>query len=207
VSWAVNAALIVPRLVLAGVVTDKPTHEDGEWIWRHTFPLFSWEAALHGTLDDRLELSMHVTGLREDTNYVNDFVWFTGSHSASEGTWQIFDPGTADQPGPEGAVIQITWSRTDATHRHVAFTNVCATCPKLGDELAYALDGSIASMTIHDEKSGFWDDGSADDFSVVWHVQNGSGKMTRFSGESVCWDALDNGQVNIECPTGDWPIP
>ena len=207
VSLAVNAALLVPRLVFAAVGSERPTSEGSEWLWKHTFPLAGWDAVLHGSLKDRLDLSMHITGLTPDTSYVHDFVWYTGSHAPTEGTWQIFDPGTAAQPGPTGAVIEIAWSRTDDTHKSVSFTIVNATSAKLGDELAYAVDGRVASMTIHDAKGGADDTGAAEDFSVAWNLEDGSGKMTRPSLADACWDTLTNGQVNIACPTGAWPLP
>ena len=207
VAVAVNLYLLVPRLVFAAVVSEKPTQDGDEWIWKHTFPLAGWEAALHGTKADKLDLSMHITGLRADTSYVNDFVWYTGSHAATSGLWQIYDPGTAANPGPSGPVVRIDWARASSTDKGVDFTVVRADSPKLNDKLSFTLKGTIATMAIHDEKGGQNDDQAAADFSVVWSTASGAGKMNRVGGTTSCWDTLANGQADITCPAGDWPLP
>lgn len=206
VSLAVNLYLAVPRLIFAGVISEKPNQDGDSWIWSHTFALLGIKAELHGKGGERIQTSMHVTGLRNDTSYLDDFVWYTGDHGKTAGTWEMYDPGTAQTPGPTDPVLRIDWTRHSVNDKSLVFTNVRPTDLKDGDSLTYQLDGSIASMVIHDERSGANDDGAAEDFSVVWHLENGSGKMTRVTNE-LCWDTLANGQVDISCPSGDWPVP
>ena len=207
---AVDLALLVPRAVFATVITEKPTQSGDKWIWKHTYPLLGWEAELHGKAEDKLELEMHITGLRAgDNDWVNDYVWYTGGHAATSGEWAIYNPGTKDVPGPTVPVVTIDWSRASDTDRSITFNNVTPDSPKNGDTLAFTLNGPIASMTLHDAMSmnGQTEDGPTQDFSVAWSVADGSGKLTRVSGETLCWDTLANGQVDIACPAGDWPNP
>jgi len=153
---------------------------------------------MRGTEGEALALEMHVTGTRAGTNQLQDFVWYTGLHRAKEGTWELYHP---DKSGP---VLQIDWSRQSATDKDLVFANVEAGVPAQGDTLAYSLESPIASMAIHDAQN---DQGVPADFSVTWSFDSGAGKMHRVSGEDACWDTLANGQVDLPCPNGDWPLP
>lgn len=207
VTLAVNVALAVPRIVFAGTVTERPEREGDEWVWRHTFPLIGGSAELRGKMTDVLYLEMHVTGQRADLAHIQDFVWYTGAHAADSGTWEIYDPGTASEPGPSAPVVRIDWQRADETSKELKFANVRPDSPKNGDTLTYALQGSLASMAIHDELGGNQDDAGPQDFSVTWSVTNGAGKMIGNDAATYCWDTLANGQVDIDCPQGEWPAP
>lgn len=197
VTLGVDLALLTPRLVFAGTVTEKATHDGNDWKWHHVMPLAGWQSDLTGRVTDKLELEMRITGLRGDQLAIKDFLWYTGAHQHDAGNWTIYDPAKT------GPVVSIDWARTSATDRSVTFTNVTTAAPESGDVLKYAQTGELASMTIHDAKD---DKGNPADFSVVWHLVNGSGKMTR-NATGYCWDTLAAGQVDMPCPAGDYPAP
>jgi hypothetical protein len=100
-------------------------------------------------------------------------------------------------------VLNIDWARKSASNKSVSFTNVTQGQPGSGDKLGYALAGNVASMTIHDARN---DQGLAVDFTVSWDTVEGEGKIVR-GAESLCWDTLAKGQVDIACPAGAWPTP
>lgn len=198
VTLGVNLALLTPRLVFWGVLTADPEHDGKVWTWDKTFALEGWKAQLRGEVKQKLELEMRVTALRgEQVGKIDNFLWYTGSHAAQSGQWVIYAP---EKTGP---VIDIDWARAGATDKDLTFTNVTTGEDASGDILKYALKGRLASMTIHDAKN---DKGAPADFSVVWHVDNGSGKMTA-AGMGYCWDTIQQGQIDITCPSGDYPAP
>ncbi len=197
VSVAVFLALLPARTFFWGVVSSKASRDGDEWVWENTFPLLGYEGELRGSMPaDTLSLEMLVTGTRAGTNQLQDFTWFTGEHQAKQGAWELFAP---EKSGP---VLRIDWARAAPTDKELTFTNVEAGVDGNGDELAYALKGDLASMSIHDEMDA---GGLPADFDVVWNLATGAGKLTRVSGEQLCWDTLANGQVDIACPTTAWP--
>jgi hypothetical protein len=101
-------------------------------------------------------------------------------------------------------VVNIHWSRRSATDKDVTFTNVTSGRPESGDVLAYTLRGHLATMTIDDARDA---SGQPAHFDVVWSTTTGEGKMTLKTGVAYCWDTLANGQVDIACPAGTWPVP
>lgn len=198
VTAGVNLALLWPRTFIAGVISTKPTHDGDAWVWKRTFPLLGWDANLRGSVDSgRLATEMRVTGLRADNNNHQNFLWYTGDHGTKDGKWTVFAFG---QPG---AVLTIDWARQAADDKQLTFTNVTTGQDGSGDRLGYTIKGKVASMAIHDARNA---QGQPADSSVVWHVENGSGKITA-PAATLCWDTLANGQINIPCPAGDWPAP
>ena len=197
VSLGVNAALFWPRALFWGTVSAKAEKDGDGWIWRKTFPLAGWSATLRAKHMQRLDLDMRVTGLRGDQIAYQDFQWYTGSHDVDDGRWVVFAKEVA------GPVLQIDWARRSDIDKEVSFTNVTQGQPGSGDKLGYALNGVLASMTIHDARN---DQGVPADFSVAWDTVEGEGKLVRGS-ESLCWDTLARGQVDIPCPAGNWPTP
>ncbi|MBN1961895.1 MAG: hypothetical protein JW841_13195 [Deltaproteobacteria bacterium] len=203
VTLAINIVLIIPKAIFAGVLTEKPKYNGEEWIWKHTYPLLAYDAELHGSVKDKLELSMHMTGLKDQNDYIQDYVWYTGSHGLTSGTWQFYDPGTESEPGPTVPVLTIDWSRVSATEKKLIFTNTRPDVPEKGDTITYELDGNIASMEIVDKIDN---QDATTTFTVVWSVADGSGKIEK-NDETLCWDTLENDQVDIICPDDDWPVP
>jgi hypothetical protein len=197
VSLGVNAALFWPRAFFWGTLSAQAERDGAAWVWHKTFPLAGWSATLRAEHKERLDLEMRVTGLRGEQTAFKDFLWYTGSHDLDDGRWVVFSKEVA------GPVLNIDWARRSATDKSVSFTNVTQGTPGSGDKLAYALAGNVASMTIHDERN---DQGVPAEFTVSWDVVEGEGKMVR-GGESLCWDTLANGQVDIACPAGAWPTP
>ncbi|MBI5508967.1 MAG: hypothetical protein HY903_09455 [Deltaproteobacteria bacterium] len=206
VALAVNLYLAMPRLIFWGVVSEKPTKDGDTWRWQHAFPLMGVDATLSGTRGASLELQMRVTGSR-DMSYVQDFLWYTGSHQANNGRWELYDPGTPTEPGPAEPVLGIDWAKDSDTQKSLVFTNIRPQSLKNGDTLTFERDGTIASMSIHDALSGQNDDGAATDFTVAWNLDNGAGRLTRITGEDLCWDTMTAGQADIPCPAGGWPLP
>jgi hypothetical protein len=198
VSVALFFALLPARVLFAGVVSERAKRDGDHWVWSHTFPLAGWEGEMRGRLEDTLTLEMKVTGIRDNTNHIQDFTWYTGDHGTNDGQWVLFHP---DKTGP---IIEIDWARASATDKDLAFTNVDAGADQEGDSLAYALKGDLASMVIHDELD---DAGGTSEFTVEWNVVSGAGKITRVSGDTACWETIANGQVDMACPSGDWPEP
>jgi hypothetical protein len=198
VTAGVNLALLWPRTFIAGVVSTQPTRDGDAWVWKRTFPLLGWDATLRGSLaSGRLATEMRVTGLKPDNSSFQNFLWYTGDHGAKEGKWTVFAQG---QSGP---ALTIDWARAAADDKQLTFTNVTTGQDGSGDRLGYSIKGKLASMAIHDARDA---SGQPADSSVVWHVENGSGKITA-PAATLCWDTLDKGQVNIPCPAGDWPMP
>jgi hypothetical protein len=197
VTLGVHAALALPRAFIFGVVSTKPTQEGDTWIWQRRFPLIGWDATLRATAPGRLMTEMRVTGLNPDNKQHQNFLWYTGDHGIKDGKWTVY---ALEQTGP---VLTIDWKRQAADDKEVTFTNVTTGQPASGDRLGYTLAGKVASMTIHDERDA---NGQPAEFSVVWHIVNGSGKMTAKS-ETYCWDTLEKGQLNMPCPAGAWPMP
>jgi hypothetical protein len=210
---AVNLYLALPRTVFWGLALDKPSQDGDAWVWNHTFPLMGFEAEMRATEGNNLEIKTTCTGLKAELQWIQDFVYFTGSHAADSGVWRLFDPGTQAAPGPSEPVVTIEWQRASATDKSVLFTNTTPGSAKNGDTLAFALDGTIATMSLHDAVSmtgpvgNQVEDGPAKNFIVAWNVGNGSGKLTRVTTDVLCWDTLAAGQVDIACPTGEWPLP
>jgi hypothetical protein len=198
VTAGVNLALLWPRTFIAGVVSTQPTRDGDAWVWKRTFPLLGWDANLRGSIaSGRLATEMRVTGLKPDNMSYQSFLWYTGDHAAKEGRWTVFAQG---QTGP---VLTIEWVREAADDKQLAFTNVTTGQDGSGDRLGYSLKGKVATMAIHDAKDA---NGQPADSSVVWHIENGSGKITAPTA-TLCWDTLEKGQVNIPCPAGAWPMP
>ena len=193
ITLAVNVVLLGPRLIFAGTLGATPKRESGQWVWRKTFPVLGYETALHGSLDDALELEMRVTGTRDNTSRLQDFVWFDGTHQRTEGVWRMYDPAVETYGE---SLLRIDWERQSATDKRLVFTNVTTDRDGSGDALTYRLDGTAASMTILDAKNK---DGVPADFSAEWSTEDGSGRMTA-NGETYCWDTVANGQVNVDCP-------
>jgi hypothetical protein len=197
VTTGVNLALLWPRTFIAGVVSSRPTQDGDAWVWNHTFPLLGWNATLRGSIaTGRLATEMRVTGLKPDNSSYQNFVWYTGDHGSKEGKWTVFAQGQT------GAVLTIDWARQAADDKQLTFTNVTTGQDGSGDRLGYSIKGKVATMAIHDAKDA---NGQVADSSVVWSVENGSGKLTA-PAATLCWDTLANGQVNIPCPA-DWPTP
>jgi hypothetical protein len=198
VTAGVNLALLWPRTFIAGVISTRPTQVGDAWVWKRTFPLLGWDASLTGSVaSGRLATEMRVTGLEPDNNSYQNFLWYTGDHGAKEGKWTVFAQG---QPG---AVLTIDWARQAADDKQLTFTNVTTGQDGSGDRLGYGIKGKIASMAIHDAKDA---GGMVADSSVVWSIEDGSGKITAPTA-TLCWDTLASGQGNIPCPAGDWPRP
>jgi hypothetical protein len=198
VTAGVNLALLWPRTFIAGVVSTRPTQDGDAWVWKRTFPLFGWDATLRATTaSGRLNTEMRVTGLKPDNSGYQNFLWYTGDHGAKDGKWTVF---AKEQTGP---VLTIDWARQAADDKQLTFTNVTTGMDGSGDRLAYSIKGKLATMAIHDAKDA---SGAPADSMVVWHIENGSGKITAPTA-MLCWDTLANGQVNIPCPAGDWPTP
>ena len=198
VTAGVHLALLWPRTFIAGVVSTRPTQDGDAWVWKRTFPLLGWDATLRGSVaSGRLATEMRVTGLKPDNSSYQSFLWYTGDHGTRDGKWTVFAQG---QTGP---VLTIDWARQAADDKQLTFTNVTTAQDGSGDRLGYSIKGKIASMAIHDAKDA---SGQPADSSVVWHVENGAGKITAPTA-TLCWDTLANGQVNIPCPAGDWPTP
>jgi len=189
VTLAINAALIIPKATFWATVTSGASQDGDGWRWIRTFPLLGWESDLYGTFaDGTIDLSMKMTGLNANNNTVVDFEWFTGTHQLGSGNWTFFDHNNPS----EGDVLTIDWQRTSDTDKTLTFTNVNSTSNGFNDSIVYALDGTTASMTINDT-----DEGTS---SVQWDTADGSGKLTTKTSEQLCWDTLDNGQANIDCP-------
>jgi hypothetical protein len=198
VTAGVNLALLWPRTFIAGVISTRPTQDGDAWVWKRTFPLLGWDANLRGSVaTGRLATEMRVTGLKPDNSGYQNFLWYTGDHGAKEGKWTVFAQGQT------GAVLTIDWARQAADDKELVFTNVTTGQDGSGDRLIYSLKGKIATMGIHDAMDA---SGQPADSSVVWSVENGSGKITA-PAATLCWDTLANGQANIPCPAGAWPMP
>jgi len=198
VTAEVNLALLWPRTFIAGVVSTRPTRDGDAWVWKRTFPLLGWDANLRGSIaTGRLATEMRVTGLKPDNSGYQNFLWYTGDHGAKEGKWTVFAQGQT------GAVLTIDWARQAVNDKELVFTNVTTGQDGSGDRLVYSIKGKIATMGIHDARDAT---GQPADSSVVWSVENGSGKITAPSA-TLCWDTLANGQGNIPCPAGAWPMP
>jgi hypothetical protein len=198
VTTGVNLALLWPRTFIAGVISTRPTHDGEAWVWKRTFPLLGWDANLRGKVDGgRLATEMRVTGLKPDNSNHQNFLWYTGDHGTRDGKWTVFAFG---QPSP---VLTIDWARAAADDKQLTFTNVTTGQDGSGDRLGYSIKTKIATMAIHDARDA---SGQPADSSVVWHVENGSGKITA-PAAMLCWETLAKGQVNMPCPAGDWPVP
>lgn len=190
VTGVLHLALLMPRAMFIEVIKTKANKEGDEWIWSRNFPILGVEAALHGSLNDKLELEMHVTGKRESID-LDDFIWYTGEHDPSRGIWTMY------APAEQSDVLTIKWERQGPTDKALVFTNTTTGKPHSGDSITYALDGTNASMTITDLKDA---EGLSRTFEVEWDTDDGSGKLTNKDGDTFCWDTLGNGQVDIPCP-------
>jgi hypothetical protein len=197
VSLGVHAALFWPRAFFWGALSAQAERDGDAWVWSKTFPLAGWQATLRAEHKERLDLEMRVTGLRGEQTAFQNFLWYTGSHDLDDGQWVVF---AKEVTGP---VLNIDWARRSATDKTISFTNVTQGQPGSGDKLGYALLGNIASMTVHDARN---DQGVPADFSVSWDTVEGEGKIVR-GAESLCWDTLAKGQVDIPCPASAWPTP
>jgi hypothetical protein len=198
VTTGVNLALLWPRTFIAGVISTQPTRDGDAWVWKRTFPLLGWDANLRGSVaSGRLATEMRVTGLKPDNSSFQSFLWYTGDHGTKDGKWTVFAQGQT------GAVLSIDWARQAADDKQLTFTNVTTGQDGSGDRLGYSIKGKIATMAIHDARDA---NGQPADSSVVWSIENGSGKLTA-PAATLCWDTLANGQVNLPCPAGDWPMP
>ena len=89
----------------------------------------------------------------------------------------------------------------------LSFANVEDGSLKQDDTLTYTHKDNLASMAIHDERSCSDDSGAAEDYEVTWNLVSGAGKLVRVTGAEACWETIDNGQVDIACPSGEWPAP
>src|SRR5262249_21587011 len=159
-----------------GVVSERPTHDGDGWLWTHRFGLLGWDGSLRARVNaGALATEMHVTGLKPENAKYQNFLWYSGNHMAKQGTWTVF---AQDVTGP---ALWIMWQREAADDKQLTFTNVTTATPGSGDRLAYAIKGKLASMTIHDAMDS---KGMPADFSVVWNVDTGAGKMTG-SGTSL----------------------
>ncbi|MCB9654067.1 MAG: hypothetical protein H6729_08070 [Deltaproteobacteria bacterium] len=191
VTVALHAVLALPRAFLAGVLTAKADRDGDDWVWAKTFPLAGVEGELRGNLDGgTLNLEMYVDGLRNQEQ-LNHFLWFTGAHQQGSGNWTLYAPEV-----DSGPVLTIDWTRASDTDKTLTFTNVTADVDEQGDVIEYELKGSAASFLIHDAKNS---QGTSKEFEVNWDVVDGSGRL-RFEDETLCWDTVENGQVDIACP-------
>jgi hypothetical protein len=193
VTLAINLVLLLPRAMFVGTLTVEPEPQSEGWVWSKTFPVLGVQTDLIGTRDESLDLEMHVTGTHANTSRFQDFVWFDGAHRQTAGMWQFYDaePDTLGEP-----LLRIDWERVSATDKQLVFTNVTSGREGSGDTITYRLDGTTASMSIHDARN---QDGVEVDFAVQWSTEDGAGRMTA-NGEAFCWDSLGNGQVNVPCP-------
>ena len=197
VTAGVNLALLWPRTFIAGVI-EHPAHAGRRRLGLEAHlpaPRLGRQPARLAGLGPPGHRDA-VTGLKPDNSSYQSFVWYTGDHGAKEGKWSVFAQG---QTGP---VLTIDWAAAD-DDKQLTFTNVTTGQDGSGDRLGYSIKGKIATMAIHDAKN---DAGQPADSSVVWSVENGSGKLTA-PAATLCWDTLANGQVNLPCPAGDWPTP
>lgn len=192
VTFGIGVALAIPTAVFVGTLTVEPQREDDGWVWKKSFPLLGFETALHGSMEDALQLRMNMSGTRQATSHIQDFMWFEGSHQLGSGRWTFYAPEVE-----KGAVLTIDWAIAGETERELVFRNVTTGQDRSGDTLTYRLDGTTASMTIHTVKNA---EGNPEDFVVTWNTEDGSGSMAR-NDRSYCWDTFANDQVNLEsCP-------
>lgn len=191
VTFGVQAVLLVPRAFLAGVLTAEAEADGDDWVWSQDFPLLGVNGSLRATGEEgSLDLSMTVDGLREGIE-LEQFEWFTGSHRLTEGNWTLYDPAVASGP-----VLSIDWERTSATEKSLVFTNVTSGVPEAGDTITYEQSGTSATMTVVDQVDG---QGGTTTLSVAWDLEDGSGRFT-VDANTLCWDTLEDGQVDIPCP-------
>ena len=197
VSVAVQAVLLTPRLIWLATVSETPSHANGTWTWKKTMPFIGLETVLTATTEgDTVKTEMHVTGLRGDEQLEN-FLWYSGSHSAGSGNWTFFSP---EHGGSQALTVE--WTRDDETHKRLVFTNVLEGNDGHNDTVTYSHQGDLMSMDVHDQHNS---DGNSAEFSVVWNAASGAGRIDRVNGESACWDTIANGQFDMDTCPDPWP--
>lgn len=194
VTVGVALATLVPRAVFAAVIEEEGVREDNEKVWRREFPLLAFDAELHARLSGgAVETDMVITGTGRNNDYLDGFVWYSGRHFEEEGTWTFHDFA---EPTLGEEQIEIAWAKRADDDKELTFTNIMAERPEEGDQIAYRLDGTAASMTLTDAEDA---EGNEATFSVAWDTETGAGVLTRVTGETACWDSTERDLCDVEC--------
>lgn len=191
VTVALHLALFWPRAFFAGNLQQDPVRDGDDWVWARTYPLWGFETELRVTdTGDQVQVRYLVTGTHNGQQ-LEGYEWFSGKFTEGNGQWVLNDPA---QDGP---VLTIDWERVSDTDKTLTFTNVTEGADGLGDTVIYDLDGTTASMSLHDARD---DQGQPADFRVEWDTEEGSGRIDAADGQSYCWDSFAGGQGDIDCP-------
>lgn len=186
---AVVIHTVVPVATWRAARLQTPVFEDGQWHWRFSTSeggqTYAGDLAGYGQGGDVIfEMRVSASALQ-----LQDFLWYTGTVpvSGGSGEWEFYDP---QMPGT--VVGRIDWSHPSAGVWTLVFSAVAG--DDVGDELAYAVDGTSRSVTFLDASEGVTAE-------IAWDAVTHEGYIMapNFNGGlKSCWDGT---LANTPCPT------
>lgn len=178
----------------AAIHTQPVVEEDGTFLWTYTWneaPGHDVVIHLRGRIEGvHVNWSLRVTDDQANPP-LNEFLWFRGQSSFVEdaGYWVFNDVDDERQI----EVARIDWDFVDEEDRELVFENIHRGHDDYGDQLTYAVDGSLISVQFYDASEELTADIRWDDVTGV-----GSLKVPDYNdGERACWD---EDQEDIDCP-------
>jgi len=202
VGWlntTIGLALAAPAAVLATALTVEPVFEEGKWLFdysvvsgadEYSAVLSAWfDGNLKTGLWLNLEMAVTCTACKVKTE---DYLWYSGRFHTEEakGHWQFFNPEIAQD---DQKLVRIDYQVTDATHATLDFTNNRTDGHEGGgDTVAYAREGDLIHISVHDESDAL-------DYDVEWSITTKEGYLQvpgYNEGEMACWDS---NRLNVDC--------
>jgi len=168
---------VVPTLAfVAALTTPAVWIPPTTWQWNYTVE------------DAEVMLQAEVVAAREEVDWemrisgtnlaLDEFLWVSGTSAfnAGDGHWILNDATAAPVENPG---LRVEWQYSAMDDRQLNYINVLETSEAYGDSLIYTVDGTSASVHLHQVTEGVTD--------VEWDLETGSGQLTNTEGSTCCW--------------------
>lgn len=178
----------IPASVIGLALGQQPTNDGNQWIWDVSAGNASASLRFRGNVVAGWDVDLLVTNAD-----VEDFLWVEGDSNgtATQGSWMLHD---AREPIDEDQVLEIRWSYESETDYSLEYRNVSQSSADVGDELAYSLGGSTATVVFRDASE------TALVATISWSTETAAGsiQVPGFNnGDKACWGTDFK---NTDCP-------
>jgi hypothetical protein len=185
-----TGVVAVPAVAMALALTQEPRQQGNSWLWSLTIGEVTGDLELTAGLVSGYDVGLYVTNPSEG---LDQYLWIEGhaNTALSEGYWVGH---SVDLPAGDDELVEISWTYLADDDRSLEFSNVSSASEDVGDVIAYAVNGTTATVV--------YDDASEPEkvATIIWDTVTGVGSIQvplYNDGNAACWDASF---VNVACP-------